>query len=300
MTPQNEYWFAPVDITVLTDKTLSPIDKAVYGVLCVHADKKTRECWPKVSTIAEEAGCSPRAVHNSLKVLEERGIIQHTQRFAQHRQISSRYQLIGYKAECYRDIPCTTCKGSVHDVQTENESHLNENHKDSLTGGSDSPVYAELPNEPQNDTQGDIPSQPEQEKTPIKPEDIYTPKDAPEAMRSTAEYFTLKTGRKTLTEAEIFALREMNATQYPTRVQKEIDRACELFTRRGQFLDTLTLEYIAASLRNQPTRGHNAKSKQAKRKHDPNALTQAEIDAGQITYTREDLERAKALMRERG
>lgn len=299
----NNFWFAQVDVAVSTDKTLSPIDKAVYGVLCAHADKNRRECWPKISTIAEEAGCSVCSVHNSLNVLEKRGIIKHTQRFANHKKISSRYELIGHKAECYRAMICTTCTTDMQDVQIVNENHLNDI-KDSLTG-ENSPsaelLTEELPNTPEQES----PITPEQENLPVKAEDSYSLDDVPEAMRSTAEFFLLKTGRKSLTEKDLNALCEMNGHQYPIRVQKEISTACERFIRKGRSLDTLTLEYIASSLRNQPTRGRQAKANQAKRKPDPLALTQAEINSAQPAPPKTDaealarLERAKALLRQK-
>lgn len=167
--------------------------------------------------------------------------------------------------------------------------------KDSLTG-ENSPsaeiLTAELPNTPGQEST----ITPEQENPPIKPEDSQNLDDVPEAMRSTAEYFMFKTGRKSLTEKDINALCEMNGHQYPIRVQKEITTACERFIRKGRSLDTLTLEYIASSLRNQPTRGRQAKANQAKRKHDPLALTQAEIDSVQRRYTHEDMKRAEELL----
>ena len=120
-------------------------------------------------------------------------------------------------------------------------------------------------------------------------------------MRPTAEYFLLKTGRKTLAEAEISSLRELSAHQYPSRVQKEIDRACERFRRKGNSLDSLTLSYIASSLRNQPTRGRKGR---AKPKPDGMSLTQAEIDATREEQSDEelarDLERLRAEIREEG
>ena len=281
------YWFACVDGKVVVDPALSPFDKAVFAVLCFHSDSDDRECYLKVETIAHEAGCSERSVQNSLKKLEGLGIIERKARFENNKQISSLYRIIGDKAPCYQtqweapedrgagDAPggCTTC--------TQNESHLNDI-KDSLTG--------EAP----------LPGSPEPE-IPDSPKEAYTPEDAPDIMRPTAELFLHKTGRKTLTEADISALRELSAHQYPSRVQKEIDRACERFRRKGKSPGTLTLSYIAGALRNQPTLGRKSR---AKTKPDPMNLTQAEIDAKQEKLTEEEslreLERLEAEMREEG
>lgn len=290
MNETNKFWFAAVDIVVLTDKTLTPIDKAVYGVLCAHADKKKRDCWPKVKTIAEEANCSVRSVHNSLKTLEARGIIKHTQRFIDNKQISSHYQLVGHDAECYSNEVCTSCTRGMQDVQTENDNHKNNNIKDSLTRGADLPTSEELPTVPETESQKDS----------YRPsENSFTPEDAPEIMRSTAEYLLLKTKRKTLTEKEISALRELSAHQYPSRVQKEIDRACERFVRKGNRLETLTFCYIAGALRNQPTWEEKSRSKKKSgRKTRPNgmSLTQAELDAMRPEQTEEELDRSLAIL----
>ena len=274
-----------MDSVVMTDPTLSPIDKAVFGVLCVHAGIESRQCFLKVKTIATEASCSERSVQNSLKTLEDRGIIKRTERFKEGSQVSSSYQIIGREAPCYTEAGCndftlprTTCTRGVQETTPRiNEKSLNDI-KDSLTREAPLPVQPE-------------PEQP----SPEIPEDI------PDIMRPTAEYFLLKTGRKTLTEAEISSLRELSAHQYPSRVQKEIDRACERFRRKGNSLDTLTLSYIAASLRNQPTRGRKFR---AKPKPDGMSLTQAEIDATREELTEEEnlreLEKLEAEMREEG
>lgn len=99
-----------------------------------------------------------------------------------------------------------------------------------------------------------------------KPEESHNPnevcsvKDAPNIMQPTAEYFLHKTGRKAFTWEEISAFRELSATQYPTRVQKEIDTAVKRFIKRGQSLLALTVQYIAGSLRTQPTRHYSGTS----------------------------------------
>lgn len=176
--------------------------------------------------------------------------------------------------------------------------------KDSLTRGNASSaelLTVELPSTPGQESS----TTPKEEKPPIKADESQNLDDVPEAMRPTAEYFLLKTGRKSLTEKNLSALIELDAHQMPARVQKEIATACERFKRKGHSLDTLTFEYIASSLRNQPTRGRQAKANQAKRKPDPLALTQAEINSAQPAPPKTEaealarLERAKALLRQK-
>lgn len=314
---ENNFWFAPVDVSVLTDKTLSSFDKAVFGVLCAHANRQTRKCWPKVKTIAEEAGCSVRTVHASLKTLEERGIIAHVQRVSGNRKISSVYWIIGHDAECYSDGICTECMTNMQEAQIENESQENIESKDILTGGARLPGCVELPNETPNPEtasesepeskpghDSDLESIPEPRHDP-KPEKTLLVKagnsfglnDIPEIMRPTAEYLMFKTGRRTLRENELSVLRELSATQFPARVQKEIDTACERFRRMGRRLDSLTFGYIADSLRNQPTYSKKSKSKQAAKKPNPMSLTSEEIARTQVNYTDEDMKRIEEMMR---
>lgn len=99
--------------------------------------------------------------------------------------------------------------------------------------------------------------------------DVYPVDYAPDIMRPTAEYFLFKTGRKGLRWEEVSVLRTLSATQYPTRVNKEIERACERFKKRNQSLLCLTLMYIEAALKNQPTWGNKAKQKKREAKPSP-------------------------------
>ena len=102
---------------------------------------------------------------------------------------------------------------------------------------------------------------PEEAPKPRNPEEVCTPDDAPDIMKPTAQYFLQQTGRQGLTWDEISVLRDLAVTQYPSRVQKEIDTAVKRFLKRGQSLGTLTFGYIAGSLKHQPTRGKKHKPK---------------------------------------
>ena len=253
------YWFACVDRKVATDPELSPVDKAVFAVLCSHIDNN-RECCLKVATIAHEAGCSERSVQTTLKKLAERGIIERINRFVNNEQRPSLYKIIGDKAPCYAtngEVPssiqgagdspggCTTC--------TQNENLVNDI-KDSLTGEAELPDYADLPIAFEN-------GQPVDPENPPQPEgnldEALTPDDAPDIMRPTARYFLQQTGRHSLTWQEINSLHILANTQYPARVQKEIDTAASRFLRKGKPLTSLTLCYIAGSLQHQ----HSLKGK---------------------------------------
>ena len=288
--------YSMIDNAVLIDETLSPIDKVVFCVLCVHAGIESRQCVLKVKTIAREANCSERSVQNSLKTLEERGIIERAERFKEGSQVSSNYQVIGREAFCYTGCntctpPRTTCTRGAGDARggcttcTQNEKSLNDI-KDSLTG------EALLP-EPENFPVVFEDGQPVEPPKPDDPEEVYSPSDAPAIMRPTAELFLYKTGRKGLTWEEISALRELSASQVPARVQKEIDTAVKRFLKRGQALSELTLNYIAGSLSHQPTRGKKRKIPKSKPLSVPECTDEqaeaemAEIEALQAKFDEE-------------
>ena len=275
MSNETDYWFARVDIDVAKDKELSITAKFIFTILCIFADKDKRGCWPSNQTVAETAGVSESTLLRAYKELEARGVIARESRFKNGQQTSSYTLIVGHNAPCYGGvIDDGAGVSSMTDRTRTNEQDI----KDSLTREADLPPSEELPTD----------SEPESRK------ESFSPEDAPEIMRSTAEYLLLKTGRKTLTENEISALRELSANQYPSRVQKEIDRACERFRRNGNDLGTLTFCYIAGALRNQPTYG---KKSRAKSKPDPMSLTQAEIDATREEQTEEELDNELAELK---
>ena len=306
------FWFACVDIKVLTDRELSPIDKVVYSVLCVHVGTQNRKCNLRVKTIAEEAGCSVRSVQNSLNTLVERGIIERKERFLEGSQVSSRYQVIGYLASCYVeeraddscedeggkscDTPRTKCTPPVQETTPHNNDNSFNDIKDSLTREAELPNFTDMPLVFENQK----PVIPEETKplssTNTNPEEVCTPDDAPDIMKSTAEYLLLKTGRTKLTWDEISDLRILAASHYPSRVQKEIDTACERFTRKGRALRTLTFGYIAGSLQHQQTRSPIGR---AVRKAKPSKVHQ-ELAPSTQTFTEDEIAALEAEIQGRG
>lgn len=270
MSNEADFWFARVDIDVARDKELSITAKFIFTILCTFADRDNRGCWPSNESVADAAGVSESTLLRAYKELEARGVISRDPRFKNGQQISSYTLIVGHNAPCYGGV---IDDGAGVSYMTDRTRINEQDIKDSLTR------EAELP---------------EREEIPEAPAESFNLEDVPEIMRSTAEYLLLKTGRKTLTENEISALRELSANQYPSRVQKEIDRACGRFRRKGNSLDTLTFCYIAGALRNQPSR-----KKKSRRKSEPDgmSLTQAEIDATRPEQTEEELDRELAELK---
>ena len=236
----SDFWFACVDIEVIKDRTLSPCDKTVYSVICAHVNIQTRSCPLRVKTIAEEANCSVRSVQESLKALVARGVIERAERFEDGAQKASVYRIVGHRAPCYEDAEndggrkiCTP-PGAENVPPSLREPKTYEK-KDTPTGAA--PAEA-TPKDPDQETDSGL----------------LSVSEAPSAMRSTAEYLLLKTGRKGLDEEELSALRTLDAHHYPARVQREIDKAVERYGRLGRPLRTLDFGYILSSLQHQPSR----------------------------------------------
>ena len=189
-------------------------------------------------------------------------------------------------SECveYRDTPVA----KTEPMETSNspevmDRHMNADNTSKPAETSNTPVAKDEPPAPK---EADEPAE-----TSNKPvdkgkysgggnsKDVYPIDYAPDIMRPTAEYFLFKTGRKGLRWEEVSVLRKLSATQYPTRVQKEIERACERFRKRNQSLLCLTLMYIWAALKNQPTWGRKAKKKVETPTAEETAKREAEIRA---------------------
>ena len=219
-----DFWFAKVDADVIRDKTLSQTAKFIFTVLCTFADKEKRGCWPSNDKVAEAAGVSIPTLKRAYKELEARGVISREARFNAGQQTSSYTLIVGHNAPCYGGFTSEPPGGSPMSHRT----RINEQEsKDSLTR------EAPLPDEPILVFEDGQPVDPP--KPSRNPEEVCTPDDAPEIMKATAELFLHKTGRQGLTWDEISALRELSASQFPSRVQKEIDSSEEIPEARTAF-----------------------------------------------------------------
>ena len=275
------FWFACVDIDVLEDDRLTPIEKIVFCLLCRYVNQTDRNCFPSVKILAEKTNCSEYSVQKALKKLVELGLIKRQERFIDGRQTTSLYTIIGFEAPCYKNKheattgstrltppPSTlTDGGQSDDTQKYNQNKYNitltreadlpnSTEPEKANGPKPKTEYQETPSSDNKKNQKNV-----DKAVNSNSEEKFTPDNAPEIMKATAELLLLKTGRKYLAWEEILALRELSASQMPARVQKEIDTACERFQRQGKPLTSLRFEYIASALRNQPTRGKKSKNK---------------------------------------
>ncbi|MBR6902125.1 MAG: helix-turn-helix domain-containing protein [Synergistaceae bacterium] len=263
------FYFTQPENVVMFDKEITATAKIVYCAILKHINVKTRECSLYLKTLAEEVGRSVRTVQRSLAQLIEKKLIIRTERYgADGRNIASNFKvtLCPETEACVPEIPQEnntveeqdrphtleaktrvskvtpngdTSGGLINDIIYNNMSTLR---------GSYTPSCGEnLQGESQ---QQEIKQDPNQEKEEAE---APTLKRVPEVMRATARYLLLRTGRKCLEWYEIPLLQFLSSCHKPGRVQKEIDRACEIFIKKGRKLITLSFRYIAACLKKQKT-----------------------------------------------
>lgn len=72
---------------------VGPDGIAVYGVLCLHVDGKTGECWPSQGAIAARIGISRERVINAIKRLERCGFVEITHQDYRGMKRSNLYRL---------------------------------------------------------------------------------------------------------------------------------------------------------------------------------------------------------------
>ena len=252
---KKDFWFSCIDIDVVRDNNLSVTAKYVFTVLCTFVTVNNRGCWPSNDAVAEAAGVSVPTVKRAYKELEERGVIARSTRYNQGEgQTSSYTKIVGHNAECYNEAGSSPVNHPQLTDELPPSSPVNPK------GNQENNIYYSNEGEKAPEPACE-PETREEIIRPDNPDETYEPEQAPEIMQPTARYLLQRTGRKNLAWNEISALRELAASQYPTRVNKEIDKAVERFTRQGRDLKTLRFEYIASALAHQPTYKKKSKSK---------------------------------------
>lgn len=75
--------FVTVPNSLVECEEISPKSLVIYCAIKRHMDKDTKTCYPKIETIAEEAGCGRDQVLKALKELESNNFISITRRKGQ-------------------------------------------------------------------------------------------------------------------------------------------------------------------------------------------------------------------------
>ena len=115
--PKSGFWFVRVDIAVLRDSSLSPCEKALYAVICTHADVKTRTAMLSIATIARETNCSERTAQKCVKKLVGRGVLERKERFVERRQVACLYHIVGGNALRYEDTGADSATKNTETVE---------------------------------------------------------------------------------------------------------------------------------------------------------------------------------------
>lgn len=252
---QRDFWFACVDIDVLEDNRLTPIEKVIFCLLCRYVNLGSRDCFPSIKKLAEKANCSEFSVKKALKRLAELGLIERQERFINGRQTTSLYTIIGFKAPYYKNK--SEAEGGSTKLTPPSSTLTHE-------GQSDVPpindiqnndiIYstreADLPNSTDIENEKQEPDKKE-ENNSLEKQDICPLNEAPEILQPVVCYLFFKTGRKTLFKAEIEALKFLAEKHTPKRIKHEIDTSIERFLRKNKHPATLRFEYIASALSHQ-------------------------------------------------
>lgn len=84
---------------ILDHEDLSTSEICVAVVLASHVNDRTQDCFPRIETIAREAGLSERKVRQALQRLEQLGLIRRLVRCVGRLRNRNAYQLVGLGAK---------------------------------------------------------------------------------------------------------------------------------------------------------------------------------------------------------
>jgi len=84
---------------IFEHEDLSTSEICVAVVLASHVNDRTRDCFPRIETIACEAGLSERKVRQALQRLEQLGLVRRLLRCAGRLRNRNAYQLVGLGAK---------------------------------------------------------------------------------------------------------------------------------------------------------------------------------------------------------
>jgi hypothetical protein len=131
------------------------------------------------------------------------------------------------------------CPDASHDVTTRHDTSQRVTLDKNRIDNKDLNNYSPSPKESEGET------------PPREPERNIPATDAPAAMRPTVELYLLKTGHEAMTPQDLSAIRALEKLHTPTRVNQEISKALERYSKAGKAVTELTLDYIYRSLQYQ-------------------------------------------------
>jgi AraC-like DNA-binding protein len=122
---------------------LSTSEICVAVVLASHVNDRTQDCFPRIETIACEAGLSERKVRQALKRLEQLGLIRRLVRCAGRLRNRNAYQLVGLGAKpasgSLKPAPDSGVKpacGAGSNMNTDKDGNTDEKEQAHATSGT--------------------------------------------------------------------------------------------------------------------------------------------------------------------
>lgn len=266
---------------------LNATQLGVYVWLHLTAEHKTGTAWTSATKLATELGLYPSTVREILASLRRDGylvyecrpggrglyeitIVKYHAHFRDERRPVGRQDRRQLRQQLRRQVRAVSaCYSSENESPKKKEGRRNVKTPLRVRFADPDRSGRDLLLRSQTRTREDAPGQGDA----VVPDDVpvhadtLTREDAlaqtPAVMRETLELFLLKTGRETITPAELDALRAMEAAHTPAVIQRAITRAVERLARRGEPASALTLAYVQQSLQHFTTRAGTGARREA-------------------------------------
>ena len=276
--------YSEPDNAVLYDQELSKTAYQLYNVLVDKADRKTKKLYAYVAELAEAISRSVRTTRKLQNQLVKMGIIEIVYRkyanntrmnlknlYIIHGRHAKRYENSEYSDSCLKITKMATTSPKM--VVT-NPVMAIERPKTSANNKRD--FLEEIYEKNTLKREAKLPKKSDEESFSQNSfsQDL---EGVPDILKTTAEYWLFKTGKKSLSESEIEVLHQLLDKHTPVRIQKEIDTAVERFIRDGKNPAKQNFAYIGKALSSQKSYDPEKKASR-KRKEASNAAPEIKAE----------------------
>lgn len=121
---------------IFDHEDLSTSEICVAVVLASHVNDRSQDCFPRIETIAREAGLSERKVRQALARLEQLGLIRRLVRCAGRLRNRNAYQLVGLGAKPASDSGVKPACGAGSNMNTDKDDNTDETEQAHVTIGT--------------------------------------------------------------------------------------------------------------------------------------------------------------------
>ena len=301
-TTKKKFFYSQPDNAVIFDTEIRKTAKDLYHILVAKANIQTHEVYISIKELAQLLDRAESTTQRKLRELQQHGIISIIHRksphnnkwnlincFVIHGRHAPKYvgsEFVPLEDTCEKRPKMTpggrknealntqefinqelikeTLKREAKPTQEVGEGRKDKEGQEIEVTQVEVLENLENPSFPEQEGETSLEAQPTEDPNPsTKAERVYDLSGIPDIMLPTAQYWLMKTGRALLTDDEKALLSEMANTQYPTRVQKEIDTAIERFLATNRKPTQMSFNYIAKCLDHQPS--YSAEKKGTKR-----------------------------------